>query len=200
LHAPVCPFHHTDEERLKPRNAPPPGMNPGGFRGLKSQFDDACAKSMTVRDEAAGRTGKCPACGTTLVVPRTAPEPEEFALLEEPAPVAGPAPSPSRSGSPMPTTAPRPAGSVGHGSGVADHGDELVPVSGGGRVRFGAIGLGWDLLKAKLGTWVLAALVFAPGATGRTRPVPGCRGRDGTGFVSAGSASDGRRTGPILQL
>src|SRR5271166_4309002 len=34
-----------------------------------------CAKSMTVKDEFAGKIGKCPACGTPVKVPALAPAP-----------------------------------------------------------------------------------------------------------------------------
>jgi hypothetical protein len=40
----------------------------------------SCAKSMTVKDEFAGKTGKCPACGTPVKVPAVAPVPAKETL------------------------------------------------------------------------------------------------------------------------
>lgn len=56
--------------------------------------NESCAKTFRVQDAAAGKTGKCPVCGTRIVVPALAPDlgaaSDEFAVLKPVAPPAAP--------------------------------------------------------------------------------------------------------------
>jgi HEAT repeat protein len=110
----------------------------------------ACQKALTVSDGAAGRAGQCPACGGALVVPRPEDPGED---LDGPAIAAGPEPAFG------PVAAPRAA--VKSTPPPADDLDwDAVGAPGGGPVvSFDAFGLGWGLLKRRMGTWVLAVLV-----------------------------------------
>ena len=116
-----------------------------------------CGKPLTVKDEVAGRAGKCPACGASLVVPQPAPE-ESGNLLTweaEALPLGPPAPGASVES--------KPAGPI-----LPDawHGDTWdadldVPGTATGRVvSYGAIGLGWQLLRDRYSTWLLATVVM----------------------------------------
>src|SRR5437763_8204622 len=54
-----------------------------------------CQQTLTVKDEFAGRTGKCPACGTTVQVPATKPQAAKAPAAPEkgspkPSPVVNP--------------------------------------------------------------------------------------------------------------
>ena len=103
-----------------------------------------CGRALSVSDAAAGRAGKCPGCGGSLVVPH--PEPEsiplapEYLLEPEPAPKPKPRVSAKKAVDP-------------------DWDGVGAPVGGGPVVSFDAVGLAWGLLTRRLGTWVLAMLV-----------------------------------------
>jgi hypothetical protein len=73
--------------------------------------NSACGKTMTVKEQLAGKTGKCPACGTPIVVPPLAapesvpsftpapPAPDWDAMTDSPSAAAEPAPlAPRRQG------------------------------------------------------------------------------------------------------
>jgi HEAT repeats len=117
----------------------------------------ACARGLTVKDEAAGRQGKCPSCGSVLTVPErngaTSEEPDPYALAEpepKPEPEVVLTPVSRRS---EPTTATL-------GGGVYDGEVGVASKGMGPAVRFSAIGLGMSLLGKKLWTWALALLVL----------------------------------------
>ncbi len=111
--------------------------------------NESCAKTLKVTDESAGRPGKCPFCGTALVVPPLAPTnlPVEVAREAEPQPEP-----PLR---PVPKSKP-----TSHQEDVWDE-DLDIPARPSGRVlSYGAIGLGWQLLRNQFGTWVLATFMM----------------------------------------
>ncbi len=111
-----------------------------------------CGKKLTVGDELAGRTGKCPACGTTIVVPQPAPA---AVAVESAGELETRSQGPPTSG-PQPVVKPQPADLVGE----TWEEDTDVPSRTAGRaVSYGAIGLGWQLLRQEFGTWVLTTLV-----------------------------------------
>jgi hypothetical protein len=110
--------------------------------------NESCAKSFRVQDAAAGKTGKCPVCGTRIVIPTLppapdlGPAPDEFAVLK---PVAAPYRSPGPGPSIIkPETA----------------------VAAGGVVRFEAIGEAWRLFKQHAGVWIAAMLIVGFGSLG----------------------------------
>ncbi len=131
----------------------------------------ACGMVLTVKDEAAGRKGKCPTCGSVVVVPQlqtvSAGDSEGYDLGDsgKPEPVVSPPPvSRSSSNVPRPTGEPyRPPSPVGGSVYDGEVGDGLK--SAGPAVRFSAIGLGMSLLGKNFWTWVLASLLggFAMG-------------------------------------
>lgn len=53
-----------------------------------------CGKPIVVKDEFAGRTGKCPGCQTAVKVPAAAPPPPAFEVVDEPAPKPRPVAKP----------------------------------------------------------------------------------------------------------
>ncbi len=109
-----------------------------------------CGKNLTVGDELAGRTGKCPACGTSLVVPQPTPAVVAVETAREMKPRSQWPPIPG------PGDKPRPADLVGE----TWEEDTDVPSRPAGRaVSYGAIGLGWQLLRQEFGTWMLTTLV-----------------------------------------
>lgn len=136
----------------------------------------ACGRALTVKDEAAGRTAKCPGCGEALVVPwpETAgvgepagsmPGPVSRAASSPVSPAVlpprgrrtddGPAAAEAAPGaSQVPKTGPVwPGNDLGEDAvGAPDAGAAAV-------VSFDAIGLAWGLLKRRMGTWVLAVLI-----------------------------------------
>src|SRR4051794_27375237 len=74
------------------------------------QVSCQCGKQLRVKDEYAGRKGKCPACGGVIQIP--AAEPDLFDLKDEPAvapkKVAPPPPRPSPVSAPMAARSPQP--------------------------------------------------------------------------------------------
>jgi HEAT repeat protein len=113
--------------------------------------NEGCGKNLTVKDEAAGRAGKCPACGGPLVVPQLAP-PDEPLLLEpwDDGPDDHPGASAAVADPVLTRVTEAPAAAA-----------AVLPV-----IRFEALGYAWRLLKANLGTWVLATLVMGLGLMG----------------------------------
>ena len=110
--------------------------------------NDTCGASLRVPHAAAGKTSKCPACGTRIVIPASDPEPDEFAILEPLAP-AEPAAAPARaSGLRPPSIKPNP-----------------VAISPG-VFRFEAIGEAWRSFKQHAGVWIAATLIVAFGSAG----------------------------------
>jgi HEAT repeat protein len=106
-----------------------------------------CGRALTVSDAAAGRAGKCPGCGSPLVVPH--PEPEYETIPIDPEYLSEPLPA-SR------VSAPR----VSVKKAVDPYWDGVGATSGDGPVvSFDAVGLAWGLLTQRLGTWVLAVFV-----------------------------------------
>ncbi len=117
----------------------------------------ACARGLTVKDEAAGRQGKCPSCGSVLTVPE-----RNGATHEEPDPYALAEPEPKPEPEVVLTSVPRRSVSttVTLGGGVYDGEVGVASKEMGPAVRFSAIGLGMSLLGKKLWTWALALLVL----------------------------------------
>jgi hypothetical protein len=112
--------------------------------------NDTCAKSLRVPDAAAGKTGKCPACGTRIAIPASAadPEPDEFAVLEPVAP-AKPAAAPAWPSDPGPASIkPNPA---------------AVAL---GVFRFEAFGEAWRSFKQQAGVWIAATLIVGFASAG----------------------------------
>jgi hypothetical protein len=111
--------------------------------------NESCAKSFRVQDAAAGKTGKCPVCGTRIVVPALAPDlgaaSDEFAVLK---PVAPPA-APYRPPGPGPLSL-----------------KPQTAVVAWGMVRFEAIGEAWRLFKQHAGVWIAATLMVGFGSFG----------------------------------
>src|SRR5262245_24339892 len=105
----------------------------------------ACQKALTVSDGDAGRAGQCPACGDSLVVPW----PGVAGADLDGAPIVSGSVAPPRAAmkSPLPPPDDLDGDFVG------------APDAGGRVVSFDAFGLGWGLLKQRMGTWVLAVLV-----------------------------------------
>jgi hypothetical protein len=110
--------------------------------------NDTCAKSMRVQDAAAGKTGKCPACGTRIVIPALDPEPDEFAILEPVAP-AEPAAAPAWPSGPGPSS-------------IKPNPPPVAPRV----VRFEAFGEAWRLFKQHAGLWIAATLIVGFGSAG----------------------------------
>lgn len=107
----------------------------------------ACGKALTVSDQAAGRTGKCPSCGGVLVVPQQASISAE------------PIPEPDLGLMPEPVSAPAQKPFTARAVDDADWGEGDPAAVAGSVVSFEALGLAWGLFKQQLGTWILAVLV-----------------------------------------
>ena len=122
-----------------------------------------CGKKLTVSDDAAGRAGKCPGCGTKIVVPTleaagpipVAPAPAYGqAPREKPRSVNIP-PLPPQYMTPLPNPyqAPQVPAYPGPAYGPSE------PFGGRPCVRFDAIGRAWSLYCNEAGHWLLALIV-----------------------------------------
>jgi hypothetical protein len=103
---------------------------------------------LQVANTAVGKTGKCPACGTRVVIPASVADPDEFAPLR---PVAPPAPA---------TATARPFGA---GPSIGKPDPAAVPV---GAIRFEAVGEAWGLFKEQAGVWIAATLIVGFASAG----------------------------------
>ncbi len=112
---------------------------------------EGCGKKLTVADAAAGRKGKCPGCGASIVVPMATP-----AMAPEPAPSLVVAEMVEEAVYESAPAAPP----VHASSGVWEE-DEVGPPGPSGRaISWGAIGVAWRLLREQLGTWILTTFVL----------------------------------------
>jgi hypothetical protein len=99
-----------------------------------------------VADEAAGRTGECPKCDAPIVVPMSAPGPALAPGAAEMR-VAAVTGGPERSAVDF----------------VPSACEEDRPESSGPQaqiISYGAVGVAWQLLRERLGTWMLTTLVL----------------------------------------
>jgi len=115
--------------------------------------NDTCAKSFRVQDAAAGKTGKCPACGARIVIPSPGP-----AEAPTPGPVAPIASASARTGprSAAVLTAATPLGPSSHAR------TSTAPAAA--VIRFEAIGEAWGLFRQEIGVWILAVLIVTIGS------------------------------------
>ena len=113
--------------------------------------NESCAKNLTVTDDSAGRPGKCPWCGTAVVVPSGSPANPLADTVHK---------SDSRSVPPPIPVAVLNSKPSSYHEDVWEE-DLDVPDGPSGRVlSYGAIGLGWQLLRSEFVTWVLATFVM----------------------------------------
>src|SRR3954470_10676846 len=99
----------------------------------------ACARSFRVQDAAAGRRGKCPACGTPITIPSIDPvaAAEPVSATEAPT-VPGPGPTGPQARAASPTAASPPLAVADVPTFILDP-SAAAPVVGAGFIRFEAI-------------------------------------------------------------
>ncbi len=108
--------------------------------------NETCAKSFRLPVPAAGKTGKCPACGARIIIP--GPNPAAAPTSKS---AGTTAPASARSGPRRAVSAPSPTPHARTSIAPAAIDDAVI--------RFEAIGEAWGFFREEIGVWILASLI-----------------------------------------